>query len=233
MPRFVSNLFVDVAVGSVMLLAFEDEEAKLFNDIHLSAAETLSSLALKVRRRPQDLLLHLQRIYLCFRNALPEPLYAALLDLLIVLDGKGKAFSSRLLAGSRSKLSAEQWRALETVSQTKQFDKGNRYSLFTRGLIGSSLLLEAGPKLEAELDYLDLAQDFIEYSQLDDAMKTLEQGMQKTPGRRDLQMALLEIYRSTESYDRFRKHYDVMRQSGEPLIDEWQNLAGLFDGKTS
>ncbi|MCQ8102642.1 hypothetical protein NP590_00885 [Methylomonas sp. SURF-2] len=184
-------------------------------------------------RKPKDLLAHLRRIYFCYQNALPEPLFAALLDLLIVLDQKGRDLSLRLLWGSRSLLNEEQQACLKNLVQGRQDMRGSRFSVFTKGVVGVSSLLETKRQVQSQHDYLGLAADFIEYSQLEEAMDILEQGLEQTPDRQDFQALLLELYKSTESSERFQKQYDWMLESGEPLIDQWQQLAVFFNGKSS
>lgn len=233
MPRFSKNLLVGVPVESDASRAFSDDAVMPFN-VNLSSADPiLNTLILRVSRKPKDLLAHLRRIYFCYRHALPEPLYAALADLLIVLDQKGKDLSRRLILGSRSRLDAKQLAILKSGIQDLQPVQGNRYSLFTKGLVGVSQLLEVTRQAQAQRDVLELAHDFIEYSQLDEAMTTLEQGLEQAPNRRDLQALLLELYKSTDNSGRFQRCYDKIGKSGEPLMNEWQQLAVFFNGKVS
>lgn len=234
MPRFSENLFMSVLADSTASHAFIDDEVIPFS-VNLSPAiSILDTLVLRVARKPKDLLAHLRRIYFCYHNALPESLYAALLDLLIILDQKGKDLSRRLILGSRSMLDAEQLAFLISVIQGPQPVKGNRFSLFTKGLVGVSQLIEVDQQpAELQYDYLGLAYDFIEYSQLEEAMAILEQGLEKSPDRQDLQTLLLELYKSTQNNERFQHCYDRMIKFGKPLINEWALLAVFFNGKIS
>lgn len=233
MPRYSKNLFVDQSANPIALQAFGDDEIMPFNANLSPEMSILNTLVLRVSRKPNDLLAHLRRIYFCYQNALPEPLYAALLDILIVLDQKGKDLSRRLFWGSRSMLDAEQQAFLESVIQGGQAIRGNRFSLFTKGLVGVPMLLEVGQQVHVQHDYLGLAADFIEYSQLEEAMTILEQGLEQTPDRQDFQALLLELYKSTQSSDRFKNYHARIRESGASLIDEWQQLAVFFNGKSS
>lgn len=230
MPRFVSNLFVDGPIGPAATTLFLDEEVRQFNDAATSPETIITPLALKVRTKPRDLVAHLRRIYCCYEAALSDQLYAALLDLLWVLDGRGRALSQRVIRGSGPRLAKAQLRKLEKVEGNPCSLRGNRYSLFTTGLIGSPLLIEVKPQSQAPQDWLTLAEDFIQYSQLDQAMTTLEEGLQQTPERQDLQQTLLELYRSTANGSRFRICHDQLRQTGVPLLPGWQDLAATFAG---
>ena len=230
MPRFFSNLLVPITIEPEHSKPFQDRDGVMF-DLQ-SATADLTALALKVSRKPNDLLAHLRRIYFCYEHALSEPLYAALLDLLIVLDDKGHDLRRRLLAGCRSQLNDQQLLALNIVCHGLQNIQGNQFSLFTKGLIGKSQLLKVGKPVQAQQDALILAKDYIEYSQLEQAMSTLEQAMELEPDREDIQLLLLELYQSTRSVERFVNQFHALMQRGVSTIAAWQALADVFNEKT-
>ena len=230
MPRFSSNMFVSTTVEPELPRPFQDRAGMIF-DLQFATPD-LNALVLKVSRNPKDLLAHLRRIYFCFENALSEPLYAALLDLLIVLDDKGHDLRRRLLAGCRSQLDDQQLLALNVVCHGLQNIQGNQFSLFTKGLIGKSQLLNVGKPVQAQQDALILAKDFIEYSQLEQAMSTLEQAMEIEPDREDIQLLLLELYQSTRSVERFQNQFHAITQRGASKIQAWQALTDVFNEKS-
>lgn len=233
MVKFYANVLVDDLAANVKPSTFWDYEVVLFNPHPQEAEAILSALSCKVIRKPRDLLAHWHRIYFCYKQALSEPLYAALLDLLIILNNKGKLFSQRMIHGSRSQLDSTQLSALRQTSLSLLTVIGNRYSLFTTGLIGKSELLVMTQIEQEQHDYLALAEDFIEYSQIEEAMKILELGLTSNPARQDLQALLLEIYQMTHNSERFKTQYQSIRVAGVPLIDAWQLLADSFEAKTS
>lgn len=233
MVRFSRNLVVTNATLPITSQAFNDDEAMSYETGLSSTASVLNTLVLRVARKPKDLLAHIRRIYFCYQNAMREPLYAALLDLLLVLDKKGQILSRRVILGSRPMLDAEQFAILNDISLGTRQVQSNRYSLFNKGVVGKSHLLEVNRPAQVQHDYMGLARDFIEYSQLEEAMTILEQGLEESPGRQDLQALLLELYRSTQSTGRFQNHHDRIIKSGAPRINEWQQLAAFFNGKVS
>lgn len=233
MARFSKNLLVGAYEDEIASLAFGNQEELPYLVNLSSAPSILNALVFRVARKPQDLTAHVRRIYFCYQNALVEPLYAALLDLLIVLDNKGKDLSRRLVLGSRSLLNAEQFSSLNTFRGGQDQARENRFGLFTKGLIGTARLVEVTQKAQVQHDYLRLAHDFIEFSQLDEAIAILEQGVEATPGRQDLQTLLLELYQSTQCRERFQKFHERIRASGAPLNNGWQRLAVLFKGNLS
>jgi hypothetical protein len=230
MPRFSSKLFVSSIVEPELPSPFQDRDGMIF-DLQFAAPD-LNALVLKVSRKPSDLLAHLRRIYFCYENALSEPLYAALLDLSIVLDDKGHDLRCRLLAGCRSKLDEQQLLALNVVCHGLQNIQGNQFSLFTKGLIGKTQLLKVGKPEQAQQDALILAKDYIEYSQLEQAMSTLEQAIEIEPDREDIQLLLLELYQSTRSVERFQNQFHAITQRGALKIEDWQALADVFNEKS-
>lgn len=231
MPEYFQNVFAGGSTKSFASDAMLDRPT-LFNLSQASAETSIyEALVFKVRRQPKDLLAHWRRIYFCYQNALPDQLYAALLDLLLILNNKGRSFSQRLILGSRSLLDFAQLSSLKKAYVSLQQVQGNRFSLFTSGLIGSPVLLEISEKMQEQLDYLLLANDFIEYSQLEEAMTVLEAGLEKYPARQDLQAAVLQLYKSTRNQTRFQNQYEMLARSGVALIKDWQVLASFFTGK--
>ena len=233
MPRFSANVLLEPAESEEYSLAFGDSATVFFTAHDDQRDRVLIRLCYKVLRKPWNLLAHLQRIFFCFQQADTEPLYAALLDLLIVLNHKGKPFSQRMIQGSRSKLDSSQLLSLKHAEVEPLSVPGNRYSLFSQGMIGQRELVVVKQFEQVEHDYLALARDFIEYSQIEEAMSVLESGLSLHPGRQDLQAALLEIYRSAQQRQRFAMQYDMIKATGAPLIEAWQSLVDSFAGKAS
>lgn len=228
MPQYFANLFVsdELAKSSDQRNFWYDGELLLFASD--DGADYLNKLTSKICRKYKDLLTHLRRIYFCYQKSMPEHLYAALVDLFIVLNGKGKVIRQRLLEGCRSALDDEQFNSLKNAGATPLKLKGNRYSLFANGVFGTLSLVEFRRQTREKHDFLALANDFIEYSQLDQAMDTLEIGIVEDPDRTELQDALLDIYKSTGSKERFQKQYQLWSAAGAPLIDRWRVLADFF-----
>ena len=197
------------------------------------AEKTLARLVFQVCREPGNLLGHLRRVYFCYQQQLAEPLYAALLDLLLVLRGRGAVFSHRVLEGSRSQLSRQQFLVLKQGVKGDLDKLGNRYSVFSSGTVGRKVLLEQGQQAPGQVDVLVLANDFIEYSQLDQAMAVLEQGMRDQPLRQDIQQALLELYKSTGEQARFQSTYAKCSEAGMSLAEDWLEMAAYFAGRSA
>ena len=223
MAEFFSQLLTDPkAVDFPAATCFwHDAELAAFSLCAADAEQTLRDLVFKVRRTPSNLLAHIRRIYFCFEHSWSSQLYAALLDFLIVLQGKGQALSHRMINACRSQLDHQQVLELAVAVNKPQTLSGNRFSLFTDGLVGKCELITFEPEALAKHDVLALANDFIEYSQLDEAMDTLEIGITHYPERQDLQEALLELYISTGNFARLQKFYRAYLAAGVGLVDKW------------
>jgi len=186
-----------------------------------------------VTRKPRRLITHIQRIYHCYQANLPEQLFAALVDLLVILNKRGKAISQRLIMGTKSKLSDEQYKMLHKF-MTEDFDvallTGNQYSVFTKGLIGTGNLLQQNetPDKQAH-DPLDLAHDYIEYSQLDEAKGILEKAIIDQPERLELHQCLLELYKSTLDTAGFMTMYHILAGLDVDMPDEWTALQAFLN----
>ena len=232
MSRFFSQLVTGQNTGDFPGEAsfWQDAELAAFSLCAVDAEQILTALVFKVRRNPKDLLAHLRRIYFCFQQSLSSQLYAALLDFLMVLEGKGQALSYRMINSCRSHLEHQQVLELAVAVKNPQTLSGNRFSLFTHGLLGKCELIAFRQITQEKHDVLALANDFIEYSQLDEAMDTLEMGITQYPERQDLQDALLGLYVSTGSYERLQTFYTASRAAGVQLVDKWRLTA---EGHTS
>lgn len=200
--------------------------------------ELLHHLIGAVARQPKNLVTHLQRIYLCYQQDLPEQLYGALTDLFIVLNRRSIAFSGRLLSAVSSKLSAPQYQLLRRYLIKKDFPPlhlpQNAFSVLGKGFIGTSQLLtplHEKSKHEQEHDPLLLARDYVEYSQLQEAIEVLEKAVVEDPQREALHVELLELYKSMKDIESLRKIQQQLSVEGNPFNSLWDEAIGFITRK--
>lgn len=215
------------------VLGFDNQQIDIFGFDH---EQVLDSLIFRIMAEPGALQVHLQRIFFCYQHDLGDDLFAALADFLIVLEGRGAGISRRMVRGAKSKLQSIQYLELEKALKLDAADikllKGNVHSVFTQGLIGVTMLIEKEAQAHGhEHDPLDLARDYIAYSQLDTAMETLEEAILVDFGRQELHDDLLELYRLTQSKDRFLKMHDTLKAHVENIPDDWNELKGFFNDR--
>ena len=200
------------------------------------AAEHLYQQAVyKIITNPKQLISHLQRICFTYSQGMTEPLYAALVDLFLVLDGRGKELSNRLVSFTHPLLTKHQSEVLASYLEqgTVSLLAGNHFSVLTKGLVGSGILLAEKNNEVIEHDPLSIARDYIEYSQLDAAIETLEAGVLEDPERQELQQDLLELYRVTNNNQAFTKMHGLLTEKELDLLAGWQELTDYFAGLTN
>ncbi len=196
--------------------------------------DTLEVLVHQVTKDPRNLVNHLQRIYFCYFNNQSEQLNAALIDLCSILLGKGRGLSQRMITGCQSVISATQFSAFRRYLESAcSHDLPNsQYAVLHRNMIGSSNLIAKVKAEDKGHDFMQLAHDYIEYSQLESAVDVLERGVREQPDREDIQALLLELYRSTEDVARFRAMYETVLKNNQGLIKEWERLNDAFGEQT-
>lgn len=209
-----------------------DSNAFYFVDNRLPE-HVLRNLVFHISRKPRQLITHIQRIYHCYYANLSEQLFAALVDFLVVLDRRGTKISRRMIIGTRSKLSREQYKSLQAF-MVNEMDisalAGNQYSIFTKGLIGTQDLVQqvASASTKQAYDPLNLARDYIEYSQLAEARDVLEKAIVNEPHRLELHQSLLELYKSTQDVSGLKKMVDIFADLNIAMPDDWNELMTLF-----
>lgn len=210
------------------------EAAGFYDWCDWSAEKGLERLVFQVSRKPGGLVGHLERIYYCFQHDLNEQLFGALIDLLIVLKKVGQELSKRMIVGSRSRLTENQFQTLfnqlNNSLTSSDLLPNSRYSCFTKGLqsMAVSVRLSEGDGY-LEHDPLALARDYIEFSQLENAIHILEQAIFVQPERMELHDELLSLYRSTRNKTGFKRIYEELCSKSIGLPPKWQQLNDFFN----
>ena len=197
----------------------------------------LEKQVFQLARKPESLITHLRRIYYCFNKDLNEQLFAALVDFLIILNRRGQDLSWRIIMGAKSRLDPDQFNLLSNYLNGKadvNLLPSNRYSIFTRGLLGINNMIQQIEKHEERgYDPLVLARDHIEYSQLKEAKQVLENAILDQPNRLDLHHELLTLYRKTNDSQGFDRMLTKLTQSGLSMTGEWTQLTNYFKGRNN
>ena len=206
----------------------------LLNPIDSSHKLYLVALVHEIKRKPTRLITHIRRIFWCYREQLTEPLFAALVDFLIILNHRGQAISRKMVSGARSRLTPAQQAILNAALADPDKDMsllpGNRFSVLSKGLEGTITVIEKIAESDfSNHDPLQLAEDAIEYCQLDEAMDILENAIREQPDRLPLHHALLSLYQSIHERPRFEKMATELTAQGV-LPDDWDRLKDYFEG---
>lgn len=225
----------DISNAELKRFFSDNNEDGFYKWLDWSSEKDLERLVFRVSRNPKNLQAHLERIYYCFQERLNEQLFGALVDLLIVLNKKGLALGKRMIAGSQSKLTKNQFSALLNYlgnnSASGENLSVNRYSIFATGVQSTAVLVHlVKDSKEEEQDPLMLARDFIEFSQLDNAINVLEKAILVEPERMELHEELLLLFRSTRNQAEFSRIYGELSTKRLPLPPSWMQLNDYFVG---
>ncbi len=152
-----------------------------------------------VRRNPENLKLHTQRVFFAIKNKNAKRLAGSLHDLFYVLKKSGEQLRIRLLKASLPYLSREEilyfamWIKLGV-------NKGIGYkwipcSVLSDGLYGPDQVLIDSNRTENEdtLSPLEQARSSMEYGQLDVAQQILEEALEEGAENADLKMIQEEL----------------------------------------
>ncbi len=184
-----------------------------------------------IARTPEALWLHVQRINLLAAMA-DADIHGALIDLFLVLDGKGSGLCHRLLSQAKPLLPDDLYQGLSNhlthSGSTRNLISGS--SMLASGRLGHEQLVdhqESPPNDQP--DPLQTASDQLAFGQAAEAQKTLEEALLDEPDRLDLHLALLEIYH--HSLDKHRINHFLQRLAGSPnpALKAWQELLDELD----
>ncbi len=224
-----SDIFEDEA-RLTRRMVFCDHDAESFADPSQKPESVLQTLDYKKTAHPHCLSAHINKIFFCYHHVSDDALYQALYDLLVVLAGRGDDLVRRLLTGCRNRLEQNQTQYLWTFFQRcKSAANVSSQPLTELGIIGSMNFIELinQPEQSAH-DPLQLANDCIEFSQLDQAMTVLEAALEVNPERQDLQTLLAELYQRTDNRERYLNFNQMLTRRHIKPGAAWRALANIF-----
>lgn len=218
------------ATGFEELGFWGDESDRWQLRLEVAGQELADSLEQAVAAFPTALEWSIRRINFAYDHQHGNELYAALLDLLIVLNGRGRALQWRMLAGARDRLSPQDFDALEAIVRRGSIRSERELrrvpeSRLLQGIEGVLNLVAVASTREHVLrDPLLEAQEHIEYSQLDAARELLEAAIMEDTKRADLQQELLSLYRATGDVINFSRMREQLQRSLGSLPAAWADL---------
>ncbi len=197
----------------------------------LSDQQKYQSIVFNLLRTPERLESHLQRIYLCYQCNMQQPLYAALIDLLWILDGKGHGLARRMIKATHALLSKQQKKVIKNYfkHQNKDSLPANKYTVCTSGRFNHCRIIgQQNVETSHVVEPLRLARDFIEYSQLEQALNTLENAIYENPKDVEIVSELIELLKVTDDKQAFNKIDAELKNQEIHTLNEWQTLADFF-----
>ncbi|NOQ63043.1 MAG: hypothetical protein GQ582_00850 [Methyloprofundus sp.] len=214
----------DESLDAVFLLQGERQ-------LHIKEANpnVLNYLTSSILRKPHDLLTHVQRIIYCYEQKNEAQLYAALADLFVILQESGSALKQRMLLGASNKLSPILLQPLQAYLNEPKLLETNSHTVLVSGIESDLKLVNSANKTSTiEHDPLQIARDYVEYSQLDEAISTLEIAILATPEYVELHEDLLELYKLTKNIEGFNKMHLALSNISHPMQVEWDALSSYF-----
>lgn len=206
----------------------------LQDDVQLG--ELASHLGYRIVVNPRDLRTHVQRILVCLRLRDENALRGSLVDLFIVLEGRGQALKLRMLETAAPILSKTLAAFLRRHLNTgfKPWDASIsqvRMSLLSLGYIGThSIIVKHERADEAANDPIATARACIEYGQLDVALETLEDALRINPEDRAIAEALLPIYERGTDPERAARMRKYLGGALNELPPGWESISEV-DGR--
>ncbi len=205
-----------------------DEFLRLALPRRVSLVLVYAFLTRELSRRPSCLAWHVLRIVAAQFD--PEALYAALLDLFWVLQGKGERLRRRVLGWAGKRLAPDRLAVLEQCLageiDVRRLPFSPR-SVLHDGAWGQVVDLPVAQANETKLDPLIVAQRCLELGQLDQAREILVAQLAVEPQRSELRQALLEIYLATQDGDGFWQSYRQLLTLG-CLDNHWRSASARF-----
>lgn len=209
-------------------LVFEIDEFLAWYKAPRQRPHAYDFLTRQVSRNRHCLSLHVCRIMAAI-NQPQEAVYGALVDLFIVLNGKGRPLQLRMLQAARKWLDDERYHRLMDCFKEHRDPAALPFSprsLFHEGVWGEikPLFDIAAPSQEhSRLDPLSVAKGCLEAGQIEQARELLEEELKRSPERQELRNDLLEIYRATHDLERFMSNFRYLDSVG--INDSaWQEM---------
>ncbi|MCU7829283.1 MAG: hypothetical protein KZQ85_09470 [Candidatus Thiodiazotropha sp. (ex Myrtea sp. 'scaly one' KF741663)] len=197
--------------------------------------DTFSQYLIKrVRRNPRDLRAHVQRTLMYLSQRDPKALYAALIDLFLILGDRGREIRENLLRQARRQLTEEQYQFLmsriETGLSTQEPLPPNTYSSLSKGLTGTTYIVRrqhSNSDISAATP-LDQAREWLRQNDWLTAMFILENALNDDPGEEAVCRELLSLYRKQHARDAFYKTYTGLFGRHLALPELWRDTESFF-----
>ena len=190
-------------------------------------AQLLAHLGQQIKHRPTDLRAHMQRIDLLNRLSDQRQLYGAMIDLFIALGSAGRALKQRCLAQSGTVLNEAQKKLLNRaidrgLKATEPLLARVHHSVLSLGFTGRHTIIKRHQSTpDRYQNAYDEAMSCLEYGQLEEARRVLEDAVRQGYDDPRLSDQLREIYERTQDHDALLAMRDWLRRRHGVLPDGW------------
>jgi hypothetical protein len=191
-------------------------------------------LVKRVRRNPRDLRAHVQRTLLCLSKHDSDAIYAALIDLFLILGNRGFRIRTNLLKKALPFLQTNQFqflvKHLKSGLNTNEPLPPNTYSSLSRGYCGTTYIVRRKTKNSDQPDANPLEQAKERYRQNDwlSAIVILENALYHDPGDDAVCNELLLLYKQQNTRDAFYRTYTGLFGRSLALPEMWRETELFF-----
>ena len=181
-----------------------------------------------IRRYPQDLRAHTQRVLLATQSLLHSKLAGTLQDLFITLGTSGQTLREELLELARPHLSSTDTEYFESwlknnidPSQDAPWREGSILVLGNKTKPKTLIKLQKTNTTQQYASILEEVYDCLEYDQVERARELLEAECLRPAHDPRLDQELLNIYQYTRDQGRLNQMINAMQQVGLTVPDSW------------
>jgi hypothetical protein len=191
-------------------------------------------LVKRVRRNPRDLRAHVQRTLLYLSKRDTDAIYAALIDLFLILGNRGSHIRNNLLRQAKPFLQIEQYHFLMTHMESGlDADKPlplNTISSLSRGHSGTTHIVSRKTSDSRHSDSRPYEQAMERIRQKDwlTAMLILENALYHDPGDEAVCRELLTLYKQQHARDAFYRTYTAHFGRCLALPELWLETESFF-----
>lgn len=208
----------------------------------IPVSKLLTSLNYRITRNPAHITDHVRKILLLKAYKLDSELvFAALIDLFVVLKKGGIPIRKRMLFFCKNSLPEEKFNQLRNkldsgdISYNESWINKAPTLLPDESRSGNFITQTHSNENEqtASQTPYDLANEYIQNSQLQLAISTLEKALQTDPVDEESAKLLTHLYRSLSDNSRFSQIYSIVKKkAGSQLCSCWQDTAQFFSERT-
>jgi hypothetical protein len=196
-------------------------------------------LAKRVKRNPRDLRAHVQRTLLYLSRRDSEAIYAALIDLFLILGNRGSHIRNNLLRQAMPFLQKEHYRFLMTHMESgldaNEPLPPNTYSSLSIGHMGTTHIVNQKTTDSSHSGARPIEQAMERLRQHDwlTAMLILENALQHDPGDAAVCRKLLSLYKQQHAREAFFRTYTGLFGRCLALAELWRDTERFFLTKST
>jgi hypothetical protein len=191
-------------------------------------------LAKRVRRNPRDLRAHVQRTLYHLSKHDSDAIYAALIDLFLILGKRGSHIRKNLFRQAIPYLSEEHYQFLSTRLKSG-LDRNeplppNTFSSLSRGHSGTTQLVirKSTDSNHSGASPLDHAMEQFNQNDWLTAMVILENALHHDPGDTDVTCELLSLYKEKHAREAFYRTYTALFGRRLAMPQLWVDTERFF-----